>query len=209
MNWISSMTFAICLLPKWSLCRLSFKCSRWIWEGCESWLMIWIVIKRLRQKIDHAYRWLRIPLCKLNDLCSEYTGQMYVGPVNLLGSSRGESRCFQAYQRVRYSWRISSPFSSSCERWCLWRSLLTCTIASKFLIDTKLHAILMALVKLITYKTTKLVKQVRWLIHIKANIMRCLGRNNNHLTNSLADYIRLNFVGLQCFKHIMGDTWVS
>ena len=63
--------------------------------------------------------------------------QIYWGPVE---ESPGVSRC-----RVRYSWRISSPFSSSCER------------------------------------------------------------NNNRLTNSLVDYIRLNFMGLQCFKHIMGD----
>ena len=38
----------------------------------------------------------------------------------------GTSRCFHAYQRVRYNWSTSSPFVSFWERQCSWRVLLTC-----------------------------------------------------------------------------------
>ena len=35
------------------------------------------------------------------------------------------------------------------------------------------------------------------------------GGNNNCLTNSLVDYVRLNSVSLEYFKHIVGDAQVS
>ena len=156
MNLVSSMTFAVCLLPKWSFHLSVSRHSMWIWEAWESWLSIQCMVKNnmLGHKIGDPYRWLRIPLRESNDFCSEHKGQMYVGLGDeFLRSGRRESKCFHVYQRVRCSWRASSPFSSPWERRCLWRSLLTCTVASKFSMDTKLHAILMALVRLMTYKT--------------------------------------------------------